>query len=194
MALPELLRNLEHEADAQVRALLAEARAAADQLRAERAADLARRHAAASDTRAVELRAAAAQDVEAARRNAARLVLEARAELLERIRRQAEARLAAASGDPGSLPTLRRDLALALEYAGPVAVTVEVPAPLLIALGEAIADRSHVTLVPAGDGRHGLTLRTADGTLVVDASSGHRLARAWPRLAIELARRLDAAP
>jgi vacuolar-type H+-ATPase subunit E/Vma4 len=193
MALAELLRNLEEEADARVRAILAEARAGAERLGLERAADLARRCATARDTREAELRSAAARELEIARRQAARRLLEARAEVLERIRRRAEARLAARADDPTRVPRLARDLALALEYLGPAPAIVEAPAALVEALRRTISDTSRVTFEPS-DNRRGLVIRTPDGTLSVDASMEQQLARAWPRLTIALAGRLEALP
>jgi vacuolar-type H+-ATPase subunit E/Vma4 len=193
VALAELLRSLEEEADARVRAVLAEARAAADRLRADQAADLARRCAAARDTREAELRSAAARELELGRRQASRRLLEARAEALERIRRRAETRLADRAADPAGVPRLARDLALALEYLGPASAIVEAPAALVDALRATVPDGSRVTFAPS-DGRRGLGIRTQDGALRVDASMEHRLARAWPRLAIALAGRLEALP
>jgi vacuolar-type H+-ATPase subunit E/Vma4 len=192
MALAELLRSLEQEAEVQAAAVRAEARATADGIRAERAAELARRSAALRDARARDLEAAAARELEASRRESTRLVLEARAAALERVRRRAEQRLAATAADPGAVPLLARDLAVALEYLGPAPVVVEAPAPLLEALRGATADTGRMTFVPADNGRHGLVVRSADGAVAVDASRESRLARAWPRLAIELARRLEA--
>jgi vacuolar-type H+-ATPase subunit E/Vma4 len=193
MALAELLRSLEEEANARVRALLAEARAAAERLRTDQAADLARRCAAARDAREVELRSAAARELEAGRRQAARQLLEARADVLARVRRRAEARLADRAADPAGVPRLARDLALALEYLGPAPAIVEAPAALVDALRATVSDTSRVTFGPSDDGR-GLKIRTPDGALSVDASIEHRLARAWPRLAIALAGRLEALP
>ncbi len=193
MALAELLRNLEEEADARVRAILAEARTGAERLGLERAADLARRCAAARDAREAELRATAARELEIARRLAARRLLEARAGVLERIRRRAEALLVARAVDPTGVPRLARDLALALEYLGPAPAIVEAPAALVEALRSTISDTSRVTFEPSDD-RRGLVIRTPDGTLSVDASMEQRLARGWPRLAIALAGRLETLP
>jgi vacuolar-type H+-ATPase subunit E/Vma4 len=194
MALAELLRSLQEEADARERTLLAEARAGAERLRTDRAADLARRVAAGRDAREVELRRAAARELEAARRRATGQLLEARAEALERIRRRAEARLAERAADPAGLPRLARDLALALEYLGTGPAIVEAPAPLLGGLRGTGSDPSRVTFVPSSDGRRGLVVRSADGRVTVDASIEHQITRAWPRLAIELAARLEALP
>jgi vacuolar-type H+-ATPase subunit E/Vma4 len=83
---------------------------------------------------------------------------------------------------------------LALEYVGAVPAVIEAPAPLLEYLRGTIAGLARVTLEPASDGRRGLVVRSADGSLTVDATLEGRLARAWPRLAIDLAARLEAQP
>ena len=90
-------------------------------------------------------------------------------------------------------PRLARDVALALEYLGPAPAIVEAPAALVDALRATVSDTSRVTFGASEDGR-GLRIRTADGALSVDASIERRLARAWPRLAIALAGRLEALP
>jgi vacuolar-type H+-ATPase subunit E/Vma4 len=192
MALAELLRTLEEDAAARREALLARARADAERLRAESGADLARRRAAALAAREAELRATAARATEVARRQAARRLLETRSGALERIRRRTETQLAERAADPAWLPALARDVELALEYVGPVPAVVEAPAALLEYLRGTITGLAHVTLEPAGGGRRGLVVRSADGSLTVDATLESRLARAWPRLAIDLAARLEA--
>jgi vacuolar-type H+-ATPase subunit E/Vma4 len=192
MALAELLRTLEEDAAARREALLAGARADAERLRAESAADLARRRAAALAAREAELRATAARATEVARRQAARRWLESRSATLERIRRRAETRLSEQASDPAWLPSLARDVVLALEYVGAAPTIIEAPVPLLEYLRGTIAGLAQVTLEAASDGRRGLLVRAADGSLTVDATLENRLARAWPRLAIDLAARLEA--
>jgi vacuolar-type H+-ATPase subunit E/Vma4 len=192
MALTELMRTLEEEAAARREALLAQARADAERLQAESGADLTRRRTAALATKGAGLRAAAARAIEAARQKAARRLLETRTGTLERIRRKVEARLAERASDPAWLPTLAGGVKLALEYVGDVPTVVEAPGPLLEYLRGTMAGLAHVTLEPARDGRRGLVVRSADGSLTVDATLESRLARAWPRLAIDLAARIEA--
>jgi vacuolar-type H+-ATPase subunit E/Vma4 len=196
MALADLLRTLEEDAAARREALLARAKADAEGLRAESGADLARRRAAALAAREAELRATAARATEVARRQAARRWLESRSATHERIRRRAETRLAEQASDPGWLPSLAHDVVLALEYMGSAPSIIEAPVPLLEYLRGTIAGLAQVTLEAAGDGdgRRSLLVRSADGSLTVDATLESRLARAWPRLAIDLAARLEALP
>jgi vacuolar-type H+-ATPase subunit E/Vma4 len=191
MALAELLRTLEQEADERVAALLAKARADAEGLRAGRAGETARRRATALGAREAELRATAARTLEEARRETKRRLLEARAEVLERIWSRAEALLAERVADPGLSSVLAGELERALDYLGAAPAVVEAPAPVLEVLRQKLGGRAQVLLQPATAHRPGLVVRSADGSLTVDASPASRLARAWPRLAIELAARLE---
>ncbi|HEX6106359.1 MAG TPA: V-type ATP synthase subunit E [Gemmatimonadales bacterium] len=192
MALTELLQTLEDEARQRVNDLLAQARAEADRLRRESAAEGDRLRGVALHARETELRADAARRLEAARREATRQVLEARAAALGAIRARAEERLAAGAGDPAWLPRLRRDLAEGLRYLDAVPVVVEADAALLGELRAAGGGRE--LRFEAATGHHGLVLRSADGALTVDASLEARLERAWPALAMDLVRRLEEGP
>jgi len=191
MALAELLRSLELDADAQVAAMLADARAQAVSSHADRAARRAQRRAAALEARRHELEMAAARTTDLAHREATRMLLEARAEALARVRQRAEARLAAATD--GTAAALAEDLAAAVAYLGSAPVVVEAPATLLSALRRAAPDPGRMNFVAAGDARRQFIVRSADGAVSVDVSTESRLARAWPRLAIELASRLESA-
>lgn len=192
MALNELLRTLEDEARARVDDLLDRARAEAARIREAAASELAARRTAELRSREVELRSSAARVVEAARRDASRRALEARAEALARVRRRAEERLAARAADPVLLPGLRRDVLEGLGYLVEGPAVVEADPAMLEGLRAAVDGRRDVSFTPAP--RRGLVLRSADGRLTVDATFESRLARAWPGLAIELARRLEPSP
>jgi vacuolar-type H+-ATPase subunit E/Vma4 len=110
---------------------------------------------------------------------------------LARVRQRAEARLAAATD--GTAAALAEDLAAAVAYLGSAPVVVQAPATLLSALRRAAPDPGRMNFVAAGDARPQSIVRSADGAVSVDVSTGSRLARAWPRLAIELASRLESA-
>jgi vacuolar-type H+-ATPase subunit E/Vma4 len=192
MALAELLRTLEAQAGERVDALLARARADADRLRADRADVIARRHAAALAAREVELRATAVRELEERRREATRQLLQARAEVLDRIRNRSEALLTERLEDPALSGALAGELERALDYFGSVRVVVEAPATVVDALRRRLGDRAYLVLEPTPARRPRLVARAADGSLSVDAAPASRLARDWPRLAIELASRLEA--
>jgi len=193
VALDELLRTLEEESDARIAALLAQARVDAEQLRAGRAGETARRRAAALAARELELRAAAARSVEAAERAARGQVLEARAGALQRIRRRAEQLLAERAADPAFLGGQAQDLERALDYLGEAPAVVEAPVSLVAGLRTMLDGRARVVAQPPTADRPGLVVRADGGWLTVDATPAGRLARAWPRLTIELAARLEAA-
>ena len=191
MALDELLRTLEEESAARVAAVLATAHAEAEQLRAGRAGESARHRSAVVAGREAELRAALARDLEAAHREARRLVLEARAGALELIRQRAEQLLAERAADPGSLEAQAQDLERGLAYLGGSSAVVEAPERLVAGLRTMLDGRGRVVAQPPGGDRPGLTIRAEDGGLTVDATPAGRLARAWPRLTIDLAARLE---
>jgi vacuolar-type H+-ATPase subunit E/Vma4 len=191
MALDELLRCLERESDDRIAALVAQARAQADQLRVGRTAESAARRDAALAAREAELRAAAARDLDATRREARRRVLQARAEALERIRRRADDLLTERAADPAFLPSQAQDLERALGYLDGASAVVEAPAPLVPGLRAMLEGRARVVAQSIGAVRTGLTIRAEGGGLTVDATPGGRLARAWTRLGIDLAARLE---
>jgi vacuolar-type H+-ATPase subunit E/Vma4 len=190
MALTELLRTLEDEARHRIDAIRAAARAEADRLRREGDAEQADRRAAALSAHEGELRAAAARAVEAARREAAGRVLEARMEALARVRAGAGSRLAARAADPALLPLLRGDLLDGLGYLGEAPAVVEADPALIEGIRAALNGRPAVTIAP-GAGGGGLLIRSADGTVTVDASFATRLESLWAALAIELSRRME---
>lgn len=189
MALDDLLRTLEDEARARAEAILDRARAEAAQIRGATEAALKARRAAVLREREAELRASGARAIEAARREAAARVLEARADALARIRHRVEGRLEARAADPALLPRLGRDLTEGLGYFGEGPVVVEANGALVEPLRGAVDGRPGVSFVPSA--RPGLVLRAGDGTVTVDATLAGRLAQVWPALAIELAGRIE---
>jgi hypothetical protein len=119
-------------------------------------------------------------------------VLEARARALELIRRRAEQLLAERAADPSLLEVQAHDLERGLDYLGDSSAVVEAPAALVPRLQTMLDGRVRVVAQPPGAARPGLTIRAEDGGLTVDATPAGRLARAWPRLTIDLAARLEA--
>jgi vacuolar-type H+-ATPase subunit E/Vma4 len=190
MALAELLQALENEAELRIEEVRRRGRSEAERIRVEAAAERETRRAAALDAREADLRAAAAREIERARRTAVRRRLSSRAEALERIRGRIQSRLEARADDPALLPMLRAELARALEYAGDEPIVVEGSPGLLDGLRRAFPEGREVEL-RASQGLGGLVLRAADGSWSVDATFAARLDRAWPRLAIELTRRIE---
>lgn len=191
MALTELLQTLEAEAAERVEARLTRARAAADRLRSDRGEMIARRHAAGLAAREGELRAAAARELEGCRREATRQLLEARAEVLARIRSRAEALLAERLGDVSVSGALAGELERALGYFGEAPAVVEGPSAVIEELRRRLGDRAELVLEATPAQRPRLVAHAVDGSLSVDAAPATRLAGAWPRLAIQLASRLE---
>jgi vacuolar-type H+-ATPase subunit E/Vma4 len=191
MALSDLLRTLEREAAARMEEVRRRAREEVDRVRAEADAERERRRVAILGAKEAELRGAAARELEAARRAALTRRLEARGTVLARIRARVTARLDARADDVALLPLVRSDLLRALEYAGNGDVVVTASRGMVPAVRRALEGRAGVR-VEATSGAGGVTVQAIDGAWAVDATFRSRLDRAWPRLAIDLVRRLEA--
>jgi vacuolar-type H+-ATPase subunit E/Vma4 len=192
MALRELLRALEKDAEIRVAAVGAEARAAADRLSADASARLEQRRAADLAAREVELRAAASEEIEAARREATRRALLARAEALHRVFTHARAMLTRLEPDLTLQAGVGREIDAAQAYLGTTAGVVRCSHGWAATLKTALAGRSGLRLEPTKGIGAGMVVRAADGTVEVDATLERRLEQLWPRLAIELVRALEA--
>ncbi|HET8624257.1 MAG TPA: V-type ATP synthase subunit E family protein, partial [Gemmatimonadales bacterium] len=116
MALSELLRRLEQEADSRAADIRSAAHAEASRIAAESAADLTRRRTLVLAQREAALRATTAREAAAARRAATAELLTARAEVLDRIFEQVHTLLAERRAAPAVLECAAADLAAALEY------------------------------------------------------------------------------
>jgi vacuolar-type H+-ATPase subunit E/Vma4 len=191
MALSDLLRTLEREAAARTEEVRHRARLEAERVRAETDAERERRRTSVLSAKGAELRAGAARELEAARRAAVARRLEARGAALARIRARVACRLEARADDVAVLPLLFRDLLRALEYAGDGDAVVTTSPGMVDVLQRTLEGREGVR-VEGKPGGAGVSLRAVDGAWAVDATFRSRLDRAWPRLAIGLARRLEA--
>jgi vacuolar-type H+-ATPase subunit E/Vma4 len=172
MALDQLLEALTQEAETRAAETVAAARREAEALLHEAHAGAERRLAGAVARRESELRAAAQGAMEAARSEAAREVLTARAEALARVFGRARELLMERVGDPALEPRWSRDAAEALTYVG--------------GPGNAVVRRPPDAA--------GVIVVAADGSMEVDGTVGTLLARLEPRLAVDLARALEADP
>lgn len=193
MALEDLIAALEAKAEAEAEARLEEARARARSI----AADVERRLAALTAQRVAdretELRRQTEARIAAARRGVRSAVLEARAELLERVFAAARTKLEDEVIDsPVYLRELPRHLEEMLAYLGDHA-TVRCPPALLDPVREALGTTSTLTVSASPDAPPGVVATSGDGRVVVDNSLTGRLDRLRGRLAIELAAELEAA-
>jgi vacuolar-type H+-ATPase subunit E/Vma4 len=194
MALEHLLGALERDAAAEAQGLLDEARREAARIAAESRDRRDRRRAEFAAGHEAVFRAAAAGAVAAARRQARRQVLEARERFLGRVLRTVEGRLAEAAGGEAYLRELPREAAAVLSYLEGPAV-LHCPPGLEPAVRAAVAALAAPSITVRGDPAAGPGLRavSAGGGLTVDATLAGRLARSWPRLAIEVLRQAGAA-
>ena len=194
MALADLLRALEQDAEARIAELRAEATAAAERVRAEATERLDRRRSADLATLEARLRSETARVIEATRQQAARKVLTARAQALERIRGQARDLLLRTEPDPGLRAGIAREVSAALEYFGDSAAVVRCAPAWGSALAPIVARRAGSRLEATNGIGPGAAIRAADGSLEIDATLETRLERLWPRLVIDLVRQLEPAP
>lgn len=190
MALPDLLRRLEEEAETGIAALLEAAHAEAARIAAEAAARLSERHAAEMASREAGLRAAAARASASARRDATAQVLAARDETLHRILSRTEQLLAERRGSEAVLSRAAFDLNAALGYLnGAVSVRCR---PDLVAWTEGrLASGTRYPVQPDPAVGTGAVLRAVDGSVEIDATVEQRLARLRPELTVAAARMLD---
>ncbi len=188
MSLDRLLETLERGARAEAERVLAAARTEAEAVRAAAEMVVARRRAEAVSVRERALRADAALHLALVRRRARGAVLDARHQLLERIRAAARERIAAAEGEAGSLGLRLR---AALAYHGDRPVEVRCAPALVDAVRAAVGDRAGTTVTPDPAASAPLVVRSADGTMEVDATLAALLERHWPELAVELLRELE---
>lgn len=188
MSLDRLLETLERGARAEAERVLAAARTEAEAVRAAAEMVVARRRAEAVSVRERALRADAALQLALVRRRARGAVLDARHQLLERIRAAARERIAAAEGEAGSLGLRLR---AALAYHGDRPVEVRCAPALVDAVRAAVGDRAGTTVTPDPAASAPLVVRSADGTMEVDATLAALLERHWPELAVELLRELE---
>ena len=190
MALSDLLRRLEEEADARIAALQASARAEAAGIAADAAARLSERHATAMASREAALRAAAARASISARRESAAQVLAARDETLQRILGRMEQLLEERRGSEAVLARASADLDAALGYVdGPVSVRCR-PELVTWVSGRLAAGARDAVQADPGVGT-GAVLRATDGSVEIDATVEQRLARLRPELTVAAARMLD---
>jgi vacuolar-type H+-ATPase subunit E/Vma4 len=190
MSLDRLLETLERDARAEAARVLVAARGEAKAVRARAEAGVARRRAEALRAHEEALRADAAARLAVVRRRGRAVALDARQQLLERVRAATRERIAAAEGEAGSL-AVRLRAALACHGAAPVEIHC---APALAEAVRAVArGRPGATVTPDGTAADPLVARAAGGALEVDATLAALLERHWPELAIDVVRELKAA-
>ena len=190
MSLDRLLETLERDARAEAERVLAAARAEAEAIQAAAETVVASRRAEALRARERALRADAAVQLALVRRRARGAVLDARHQLLERVRAAVRAQVAAAEGDTESLGVRLR---AALACHGDRPVDIACTPPLADAVRAVVGDRAGTTVTPDPAATDPLVVRAADGAMEVDAALAALFERHWPELAVELMRELEAA-
>jgi vacuolar-type H+-ATPase subunit E/Vma4 len=183
VALSDLLRRLEEDADSRAAAMLSAAHAEAGRLEADSAAELTRRRTLALAGREAELRASAASEAAIARRAAAAELLETRAALLDRVFERVDASLAERRATAAVLDCAAGDLAAALEYLDGKG-TARCRPELVDWLRGRLPAGSVFTVEPNPSAGVGAVLRAPDGSVEIDATVEQRLARLRAQLEV----------
>jgi len=192
MALADLLRALEHDAEVRIAEVRTEAAASSARLRVEGRERLELRRSAELATHETALQSEAARVLETTRQDAGRRVLTARARALERIQSRARDLLLGTEPDRRLLDGIALEVGAALEYFGDSGAVVRCAPAWGPALKPIVARRSNVRLEATNGVGPGAAIRAADGSLEIDATIETRLDRLWPRLAIDLVRKMEA--
>jgi vacuolar-type H+-ATPase subunit E/Vma4 len=190
VALSDLLRRLEQDADSRAAGILSAAHAEAGRIEADSAAELTRRRTAALAERDATLRAAAARETAAARRAATAEVLAARANALDRVFERAGALLVERRATAPVLECAAADLTAALGYLNGTGTVRSRPELVDWVRGQLSAHAGFTVVADASVGI-GAVLRAADGSVEVDATVEHRLARLRSWLAVLALERLE---
>lgn len=186
MALEHLLRALERDADAEVEALLAGARAEAATIAAAATAQAERSGEEALAALSRERRESLEAELAAASRDARRGVLEARQRFLDRVFAGALAALELAQQDAAYVRSLPALLDESLACTGlDTGTVVTAPPALQDALSSLVKGRG-VRLDISNDVPPGFTVTARNGALTVDNTLAGRLARARAALALEI--------
>jgi vacuolar-type H+-ATPase subunit E/Vma4 len=183
MALSELLRRLEQEADSRAADVRSTAHADASRIAAESAADLARRRTLVLAQREAALRATTARETAVARRAATAELLTARAEVLDRIIHQVNALLVERRGAPAVLECAAVDLNAALGFLNGGG-TARCRPELIDWVRAVLPAGSGITVEADPSVGIGAVVRAADGSVEIDATVEHRLGRLRSRLAV----------
>ena len=169
MALEHLIEVLRHEADLEVTAVLEAAGTEADAIRSRTEADLAACHTAFLAAREADRRSAVELALGTARRDARRLVLDARARLVERVFGAALARFSDVLTTAQYRAGLAAQLADALECLANRAGVVRCHSELVPELRRLAGTRSGIKVLPDPT-ISGFKVLSEDGTIMIDGT------------------------
>jgi vacuolar-type H+-ATPase subunit E/Vma4 len=192
MGLERLLASLEHDAQVQADALLADARERAARATAEAHERATRRKDDTLAAREHAQRTAAELALARARRAGRARVLEARAHLLDQVFRAAQERLPAAAASAEFRATLPDRLAAARACFGGAPAVLRCAPQLLDPLRKAVGRANGVTLRADAGVATGFVLESTDGALAVDETLATRLAQQRQALAVAVLAALQA--
>jgi len=193
MAIDDLLRHLEQRAEESAARIVAEAEREAEEIADRAAGDRDRRRRAALARLDAELASERRRALARVEREARRLVLVARAGVVERILGLAAARLEHLSFDRyrERLPALVRET---LAYLEDTPSTIHCPEEARPEIADLLGGVTEVSIDVAPNAAAGVLGRSADGKVTVDDTLVARLRRDQAELAIALAAELDGSP
>jgi vacuolar-type H+-ATPase subunit E/Vma4 len=194
MALEDLIRTRRRDAEQEAAAIQAAAQAEADAIRTRTDQDLAARRGSVLAEREAERRSAVELALSAARHEARRGVLEARARLLDRVFTAARDRFPAAVSAPEYRDILSRWLAEAIGCLAGRSGTLRGHPALREDLARLAAGRTGITLVDDPGVGSGFRLVSDDGAVEIDATLEDRLTRLEQRLRQEVLAALEPPP
>lgn len=166
-AIDQLLSELENRSVREVAAILAEARAEAEQLRASARAETERRRVAALAQCDRDADAELRESLAAAARAGRAELLEAQHAFVDRVLAQAKAEAAARLLDPANLPRLASRIEELATFI-PGSVQIRCPTTLVAALEETLHHQPRLRPIPAEGSEVGLVLVSDDGRLRID--------------------------
>ncbi len=187
MALPELMARLERDAAARIAVMQAKARAEADALVAAARDEASRRRVDALEKKRRTLRAQLELEAASARQQARAQVLEARRRLLDRVAARAAALLVEAPPGPGL--ELLAKAGLRFVEALPTRLSCSPAAAAQLVATVKVVPTLELVIDP--NAAPGLVLEAKDGTVRIDARLETLLARAWPRLSVEVLQEVE---
>ena len=195
MALEALLAKLDEDAARERAAVLEEAEERAARIREETERELARKRRQALDASRSEASATVRAESARGRAEARRMLFQAREEVLDRVRRATEERIAEGARDEAYRSALPGELAKALARAPEGPLRLEAPPPLLDTLRDALAGREEadgpVDVAAEETMGTGFVVVADEGRVEIDATLSARLDRVWPAEAMRVLGELD---
>jgi vacuolar-type H+-ATPase subunit E/Vma4 len=186
----DLSAALRRRAEEHAEAILAEADAAVRQIEEDSERAIAQRRSAVLSSRESEYEAAARSEVATERRRATRAVLEARAKLVDRVLRRAEALIPELTQESQYRQSLGAEVEQCIEFIGARGAIIQSSPALEEPIRAALRDAAGASLEPTMKDAHGFLATGEGGVVRIDGTLEARVRRLAPLLAIEITKQL----